>query len=63
MITAEYDTFYLVSSYVPNAGAWEKLERLDYRVNEWDLSFRRYLNSLEDLGKPVVWIGDLNVVH
>ena len=29
-ITAEFDTFYVVSTYVPNVGG--KLERLDYRT-------------------------------
>ena len=32
-ITVEFDSFYLVACYVPNAG--EGLKRLDYRVNEW----------------------------
>lgn len=33
----EFDTFILVAAYVPNAG--DKLQRLDYRVNEWDADF------------------------
>ena len=30
LVTVEFDTFYLVCSYVPNAGA--ELDRLDYRT-------------------------------
>ena len=37
ILTAEYDSFYLVCAYVPNAG--EGLKRLNYRVKEWDLDF------------------------
>lgn len=37
-VTAEYERFFLVASYVPNAG--QKLERLDYRTKEWDIDFR-----------------------
>jgi len=34
VITAEFEAFVLVITYVPNAG--QKLERLNYRVNKWD---------------------------
>ena len=34
-ITVEFEKFYLVTTYVPNAG-----NRLEYRVNEWDTDFR-----------------------
>lgn len=60
-ITAEFDTFFVVSTYIPNAG--QKLERLNYRTKEWDQDFRNYLKSLESQGKGVVWLGDLNVIH
>jgi len=33
-ITAEFDDFILVGTYVPNAG--EGLKRLSYRTEEWD---------------------------
>jgi len=59
VITAEYDKFYLVNVYVPNAG--KKLVRLDYRM-EWDKDFRSYLQRL-DQDKCVVLCGDLNVSH
>ena len=35
-ITAEYETHYLVLTYVPNAG--QKLERLAYRTTQWGTS-------------------------
>lgn len=59
VITAEYEKFYLVGAYVPNAG--KKLVRLDYRQT-WDEDFRKYLKNLDDK-KPVVLCGDLNVSH
>ncbi len=59
VITAEYDTFYLVTAYVPNSG--QGLVRHDYRA-KWDKAFRRYLRDL-DGHKPVVLCGDLNVAH
>lgn len=61
VITAEFDSFFVVSTYIPNAG--QKLERLEYRTKEWDIDFRSYLKSLESRGKHVIWLGDLNVVH
>jgi exodeoxyribonuclease III len=60
-ITAEYEKFFLVATYIPNAG--QKLDRLGYRTAEWDPDFRNYLKELEAKGKPVVWCGDLNVSH
>ncbi|GAB6032295.1 DNA-(apurinic or apyrimidinic site) lyase [Chamberlinius hualienensis] len=59
VITAEYDDFYLVTTYVPNAG--RKLVRLDYRMG-WDKDFQKYLTDL-DAKKPIILCGDLNVAH
>lgn len=58
-ITAEYEKFYLVTAYVPNAG--RKLITLDKRM-DWDPKFRKYLKEL-DAKKPVIMCGDLNVSH
>jgi exodeoxyribonuclease III len=58
-ITAEFDNFYLVNTYIPNAGL--KLKDLPYR-EKWDEAFLTYLKEL-DAKKPVVWCGDLNVAH
>lgn len=59
VITLEFEKFYLVNCYTPNAK--RELERLPYRV-EWEDAFREYLKKL-DLKKPVILCGDLNVAH
>lgn len=59
VITAEYESFYLVTAYTPNAQ--DKLARIDYRM-EWEDAFRQYLIRL-DSRKPVIVCGDLNVAH
>ena len=59
LITLEYETFYLVCCYTPNAQ--EGLKRIDYRM-EWEDDLRDYLISL-DKTKPVIYCGDLNVAH
>jgi exodeoxyribonuclease-3 len=58
-ITAEFDSFYLVNTYVPNSGA--ELVKLDYRQT-WDVAMLNHLQQLEKK-KPVVWCGDMNVAH
>ncbi|MFM7727761.1 MAG: exodeoxyribonuclease III, partial [Flavobacteriales bacterium] len=58
-ITAEYDTFYLVNTYVPNSGA--ELVKLDYRQT-WDVAMLNHLQQLEKK-KPVIWCGDMSVAH
>lgn len=60
VITAEFDSFYLINCYVPNSG--DGLVRLDFRVNEWDPYIVSYLDSLRKK-KPVVYAGDLNCGH
>ncbi len=59
VITLEFDSFYLVTVYTPNAK--RDLTRLDYRI-EWENRFRSYLQELDSL-KPVLVCGDLNVAH
>jgi exodeoxyribonuclease-3 len=59
VITLEYETFYMVTVYTPNAK--RDLSRLDYRL-EWEERFMRYLTDL-DKRKPVIVCGDLNVAH
>lgn len=58
-ITLEFENFYYVASYVPNAG--EGLKRLDYRL-EYEKDLVLYLNELKQK-KPVIYAGDLNVAH
>ncbi|MDR2753279.1 MAG: exodeoxyribonuclease III [Oscillospiraceae bacterium] len=59
VITLEFDGFFLVNCYTPNAR--RELERLPYRM-EWEDAFRAYLLGL-DKRKPVLVCGDLNVAH
>ncbi len=59
LITLEYDDFYLVTCYTPNAQ--RGLARLDHRM-DWDEAFRGYLVQL-DQRKGVIVCGDLNVAH
>lgn len=59
VITLEYDHFYLVNVYTPNAQ--RGLERLDYRMR-WENDFRSFLKEL-DTKKPVIVCGDMNVAH
>lgn len=59
VITAEFEDFYLVCCYTPNAQ--RELTRLDYRMI-WEDAMRDYLVRL-DRKKPVVLCGDLNVAH
>ena len=59
VITCEYENFYLVTVYTPNAQS--ELARLDYRMT-WDDAFREYLLEL-DAKKPVIVCGDMNVAH
>ena len=59
VITAEFDGFFLVCCYTPNAQ--NELKRLDYRMT-WEDAFRAYLLAL-DAKKPVILCGDLNVAH
>lgn len=58
-ITLEYDEFYLLCVYTPNAQ--KELARLSYRM-EWEDALRAYMMEL-DKKKPIVYCGDLNVAH
>ena len=58
-ITLEYDNFYLLNVYTPNAQ--RELARLDYRM-QWEEALREYIKTL-DSKKPVIYCGDLNVAH
>jgi exodeoxyribonuclease-3 len=60
VLTAEYEGFYLVTVYTPNAK--EDLSRVPLRHLHWDPAFLAHCQRLERL-KPVVFCGDLNVAH
>ncbi|VDB82725.1 unnamed protein product [Peniophora sp. CBMAI 1063] len=57
IVTLEFEDYYLIGTYVPNAG--EKLKNLDARAT-WNRHFEGYIRDL-DSRKPVIWTGDLNV--
>lgn len=59
VITLEFEKFYLVNCYTPNAQ--RELTRLDYRM-KWEDDFKNYLVKLNNQ-KPVILCGDLNVAH
>lgn len=59
LITLEFERFFLVTCYTPNAQ--DGLKRLDYRMS-WEDAFREYLCSLDKL-KPIIVCGDMNVAH
>ena len=59
LITLEYEDFFLVTCYTPNAQ--RELARLDHRL-KWDDAFRSFLTGL-DKEKCVIVCGDLNVAH
>jgi exodeoxyribonuclease III len=60
VLAAEYEAFFLVTVYTPNAK--DNLGRLDLRHKQWDPAFLAYCKELEKT-KPVVFCGDLNVAH
>ena len=59
VITLEYEDFYLLCVYTPNAQ--RELARLSYRMAFED-ALRGYIKAL-DAQKPVIYCGDLNVAH
>ncbi len=57
VITIEYEDYYVVTVYTPNAQP--KLKRIEYRM-AWDQAFSHYVSHLD---KPVLICGDLNVAN
>jgi exodeoxyribonuclease-3 len=60
VIAAEYDKFYVVTVYTPNAK--DDLSRIPLRHDHWDPAFLDYCKLLQKK-KPVLACGDLNVAH
>ncbi len=59
LIVLEYEKFYLVNCYTPNAQP--ELARIGHRL-QWEEALRNRLCQL-DQSKPVIYCGDLNVAH
>ena len=74
VVAAEFEQFWAVTVYTPNAK--DDLSRIPLRHQQWDPAFLAYCKQLEQGGpvaadanrkpsaaKPVVFCGDLNVAH
>ena len=59
LLTLEFENFYFVNVYTPNAG--NELSRLPDR-QKWDICYANYLSKLDEK-KPVIATGDFNVAH
>ncbi|KAI1795893.1 Endonuclease/exonuclease/phosphatase [Ganoderma leucocontextum] len=57
IVTLEFESCYVIGTYVTNAGTG--LKTLDAK-KEWNEHFEVYIRDL-DRKKPVIWAGDLNV--
>ena len=60
VIAAEFEDFFVVTVYTPNAK--DDLSRVPLRHKQWDPAFLAYVSELEKK-KPVIFCGDLNVAH
>jgi exodeoxyribonuclease III len=60
VLALEFETFYVVTVYTPNAK--DDLSRIPLRHKMWDKAFLAYMKLLEKK-KPVIFCGDLNVAH
>lgn len=60
VIAAEFERFFVVTVYTPNAK--DDLSRIPLRHKHWDPAFLAYCKELE-AKKPVIFCGDLNVAH
>lgn len=59
VIAAEFDDFYVVTAYTPNAK--DDLTRIPLR-ERWDRAITAYCAVLQTT-KPVIYCGDMNVAH
>lgn len=60
VILAEFESFRLLNTYVPNNG-WKDEETSFQRRRKWDKRILDFV--LQTLDKPLIWCGDLNVSH
>lgn len=57
VILAEFESYFLLNTYVPNNG-WKEEENSFQRRRKWD---KRILDFVLQIEKPLIWCGDLNV--
>ena len=60
VLSAEFEKFWVVTVYTPNAKGDNS--RLELRHKKWDPAFLEHIKELEKT-KPVFFCGDLNVAH
>ncbi|CAL0320043.1 unnamed protein product [Lupinus luteus] len=60
VILAEFETFRLLNTYVPNNG-WKEEANSFQRRRKWDKRILDFVTQNSD--KPLIWCGDLNVSH
>ncbi|RAL47542.1 hypothetical protein DM860_011280 [Cuscuta australis] len=60
VILAEFETFKLLNTYVPNNG-WKEEESSFPRRRKWDKRMLEFVTQASS--KPLIWCGDLNVSH
>ncbi|XP_020172166.1 DNA-(apurinic or apyrimidinic site) endonuclease [Aegilops tauschii subsp. strangulata] len=59
VIIVEFESFLLLNTYAPNNG-WKEEENSFQRRRKWD---KRMLEFVQQVNKPLIWCGDLNVSH
>lgn len=59
LLTLEFDDYYLINGYIPNAG--RELVRLDFKI-KYDHHLINFLDNLSQ-NKDIILTGDLNVAH
>ncbi|KAK6123686.1 hypothetical protein DH2020_042568 [Rehmannia glutinosa] len=57
---AEFESFRILNTYVPNNG-WKEEESSFQRRRKWDKRMLEFVLRTSD--KPLIWCGDLNVSH
>ncbi|KAK6148166.1 hypothetical protein DH2020_019078 [Rehmannia glutinosa] len=60
VIVAEFESFRILNTYVPNNG-WKEEESSFQRRRKWDKRMLEFVLRTSD--KPLIWCGDLNVSH
>ncbi|KAG6410430.1 hypothetical protein SASPL_128490 [Salvia splendens] len=60
VILAEFESFRVLNTYVPNNG-WKEEESSFQRRRKWDKRMLEFVTRTSD--KPLIWCGDLNVSH
>lgn len=60
VITLEYQSFFLITVYMPNAGV--RLNRLSYKL-QFEKEFLKFLMELKEKKKNLIVTGDFNVAY